>query len=789
LKTKGIYFLYRALQAFGLPVLLLYFLYRGLWDRGYWRSLAERFGFLPRSLKQTGPGAVWLHAVSVGEVLGCVEFLRQVRAALPRAPVVVSVGTLAGRATAEAKLAGLADGIFYAPVDYVFVVRRVLRLLRPAVVAIAETEIWPNLFRETKRVGAGLAMVNGRISERAFGRYRRYGGFFRAVLPAADAVLAQTEAIRERFLALGAAAERTAVGGNFKYDFEARGPQEGSPVVELLRRASPERVWIAASTMPPARSGNVDEDEAVLAAFGEAAARFPGLVMILAPRKPAEFEEAARKLAAAGIRYVRRSSLPGAEVPALPFVLLLDTIGELSGLFALADVVFMGGTLAERGGHNILEPACFAKPVIVGPHMENFQAIADAFRKAGAVVEIAGAAELPGALVRLLADPERGGAIGKAALACAAAERGASRKAAGTVCELFANAQPRYRPPQPWYAVAWLLARVWKWGGRRKRERDLMAQKAVDAPVVSVGNLTMGGTGKTPCVLWLARALKARGYQPGILTRGYGRSSAEQSLAVEPGAQVSVEQCGDEPRIFVHAGVAPVGIGADRLETARMLRDRFLTSVLLLDDGFQHLRLARNVDIVLVDALNPFGGGELFPLGRLREPLENLARADLVVITRSQMAGTVAMIERTVARWNPGAPVFRASVAPEAWVENRTGVAYPIEARPFATAGAFCGLGNPQSLLRTLRRLGVEPADWIEFEDHHRYRPQELQRLAHQFQAAGVDALVTTEKDSMNLGDGADDLLAPMPLYWLRVGMTIDREQEFLEEIERRIRR
>ena len=307
MKIKGIYFLYRALQAFGLPVLLLYFLYRGLWDRGYWRSLPERFGFLPRSLKQTGPGAIWLHAVSVGEILSCVEFLRLVRAELPRTPVFVSTTTLAGRATAEAKLAGLADGIFYAPVDYVFAVRRVLRALQPAVVAIAETEIWPNLFRETKRSGASLAIVNGRISDRAFSRYRRFRGLFRAVLPAADAILAQTDEIRDRFLALGAAPESTRVAGNFKYDFQAGGPAEGSPVVELLARAKPERVWIAASTMPPGRSGDVDEDDAVLAAFREVSARFPGLLLILAPRKPVRFEEAARKLEAAGIRCVRRT--------------------------------------------------------------------------------------------------------------------------------------------------------------------------------------------------------------------------------------------------------------------------------------------------------------------------------------------------------------------------------------------------------------------------------------------------------------------------------------------------
>src|SRR5690348_6450414 len=162
LKTKGIYFLYRVLQAFALPALLLYFFFRGLRRRAYWRSLPERFGFLPHSFRQTGPGAIWLHAVSVGEVLACTGLARRLKAEFPRARLFVSTATLAGRATAEQKLAGVADGIWFAPVDFVYVVRRVLRTLKPSLVVIAETEIWPNLFREVHRTGAGLAIVNGR---------------------------------------------------------------------------------------------------------------------------------------------------------------------------------------------------------------------------------------------------------------------------------------------------------------------------------------------------------------------------------------------------------------------------------------------------------------------------------------------------------------------------------------------------------------------------------------------------------------------------------------------------
>ena len=785
MKIRGIYFLYRVLQAFGLPVLILYFLFRGLRNRGYWRSLPQRFGFLPRSYRQTGPGAIWLHAVSVGEVLASVEFLRRLRAEFPHSRLFVSTSTLAGRATAGDKLGDLADGVFYAPVDYVWAVRRVLRALRPAAVVIAETEIWPNLFREAHRTGAGLAIVNGRISDRAFPRYLPFRWFFRGVLSAADCILVQTDGMGERFLALGALAERTRTGGNFKYDFEARAAAAGSPVPALLGRTRPGKVWIAASTMPPSSAGDVDEDDAAIRAYQELAARHADLLLILAPRKPERFDAAAGKLEAAGIRYLRRSRLGGSDTLALPGVLLLDTIGELSGLFSVADAVFMGGTLARRGGHNILEPAFFAKPVIAGPHMENFQAIADEFRASGAYLEIGDAAGLAGAVARLLEAPEWAGEMGQRARLAAEARGGATARAVTLVRELYRV--PRYRPAMPWFMAASVLARLWRWGARKKLRRDYARRRKLGAPVVSVGNITMGGTGKTPCVLRLAEILNERGCRPGILTRGYGRNSPHKHLALAPGTILNAEHTGDEPQMFVRSGLAPVGIGADRFHTGTLLVRDFGADVLLLDDGFQHQRLARNVDVVLIDALDPFGGGQVFPLGRLRESLPGLARANLILITRSQLSDLSAAIERQVRRWNLRAPVFRAGIEPQAWVEHRTGRRHSPAERPFEGAGVFCGLGNPEAFRRTLGRMGVEPVAWVDFEDHHRYRARELRHISEGMRAQGATALVTTEKDVMNLCEGSDELLAPLPLYWLKIGMTIERESEFVSEIERRL--
>lgn len=714
------------------------------------------------------------------------EFLHALEREFPRTRLFVSTSTLAGQALARERLAGLAHGVFYAPVDTVWAVRRTLRAIRPSLVIIAETEIWPNLFREVKRSGAALTIVNGRISDRALPRYQRLRWFFRAVLPQADAVLAQSEEMRERFIQLGAPAERVTVSGNFKYDFEARPAPPESPVRMLIGRVRPAQVWVAASTMPPLAEGDPDEDDAVIAAFVALAARHPGLLLILAPRRPERFDGAAQKLGTAGIRYLRRSHLRPEDGLALPGVLLLDSIGELSGLFGLADVVFMGGTLASRGGHNALEPALFAKPVICGPHLENFQAIADEFRAARALVEIGSASQLGEAVARLLANPTEAEELGQRALACAEGRRGATARAAAAARELYDSHLPRYRPAQPWYAIEWLPAKVWIWGARR---RAAATPQKLPAPVISVGNLTMGGTGKTPCVLRLTEWLRERGHKPGILTRGYGRLSPEKELILAPGASMPANRTGDEPQIFVRSGLAPVGIGSKRFATGMALLREFGADVLLLDDGFQHRRLARDLDIVLLDAMNPFGGGAVFPIGRLREPLAALARAHVIVITRSAFSDMGCAIEREARRWNPNVAVFRAQLEPEGWVEHRTGRRFPLEEAPFHRPGAFCGLGNPQSFRRTLERQGTRLMDWLEFPDHHRYRPHELRHLSAQFQNKGADALITTEKDVINLCEECDELLAPLPLYWLAVTMVVEKEQEFLREIERRLER
>jgi 3-deoxy-D-manno-octulosonic-acid transferase len=787
LKIKGIYLLYRLFQALGWPILLVYFLLRVLRRRAYFGSLRQRCGILPASFRQTVPGAIWLHAVSVGEVISSVELVRQLRQRLPRSPVFVSVSTLAGYETATQKLADLA-GVFYAPLDYVFVVRRVLRALRPSLMIVMETEIWPNLLRETKRTGAGLLLVNGRISGRALKRYRASRWFFGCVLAQVDLLLTQSEEMRQRWIAIGAPPEKVLAAGNLKYDFEARVAAPESPVRRLVERLHPQAVWIAASTMPPAAAADPNEDATVIAAFQQVSARQPALLLLLAPRKPERFDMAAQALARAGIPFVRRSCLTGTEELPLPGVLLLDSIGELASLFPLADVVFMGGTLVSRGGHNILEPALAARPIVAGPHMENFAEIAADFRAAGALVEVHDAASLAAAVTGILENPARATDLGAKAASCARARQGATTLAASHADEIFAGHVPCYRPPQPVLAFLWMLSRLWLWGSKLNAARNLARRRSLEAPVVSVGNITVGGTGKTPMVLQLVRRLKDAGWNPGILTRGYGRHSPHSHQAVAAGAHVPVSQSGDEPQLFLRAGLAPVGIGADRWRVGKLLEHEFGVDVIVLDDGFQHLRIDRRLDIVLVDALDPFGGGYPLPLGRLREPLAGLSRADIFVVTRSEAGRVAQAAEHLLRRWNPRAPVFRARAQPEAWVSAATGKTMAADALPYARVAAFCGLGNPGYFWCTLTALGLDAAVRIEFEDHHRYKPLELRYMGRHFRDEGAEAVLTTEKDLVNLCEDAGHLLAPLPLYWLRIGVHLDREDEFLDAISRRLR-
>ncbi|MCG6928495.1 MAG: 3-deoxy-D-manno-octulosonic acid transferase [Acidobacteria bacterium] len=421
------YILYSILLAVGFLLALPWYLWKGRRSGKYTRTFRERMGRLPVNLNVDGDRSIWIHAVSVGEVLAARTLVPALRERFPGHRVFLSTTTQTGNAVAARGARDL-DGLFYAPFDWPGPVRQALSVLNPELLLLVETELWPNLIHQAHRRGTRVAVVNGRISNRSFGRYRQLRGFLRQVLGEVDLFLMQSPAHAERIRELGAPPDRIQVTGNLKYDAVDPGrPPER--LVRLLEGQPPRPLWIAGSTV-------AGEEELVLRAFHRVRERVGDAGFLMAPRHPERFDAVPPLVEAAGFRCRRRSTLePGAWGDGE--VLLLDTLGELARLYALASVVFVGGSLVPSGGHNILEPAAAGKPVVVGPHMENFQEIADQFLSEEALVQVGSPEDLGGAVAELMLDEARRRALGERARGLVERNRGAVGKTTLALSELI----------------------------------------------------------------------------------------------------------------------------------------------------------------------------------------------------------------------------------------------------------------------------------------------------------------------------------------------------------------
>jgi tetraacyldisaccharide 4'-kinase len=312
----------------------------------------------------------------------------------------------------------------------------------------------------------------------------------------------------------------------------------------------------------------------------------------------------------------------------------------------------------------------------------------------------------------------------------------------------------------------------------------LLHVREAGRPVISVGNVAAGGTGKTPFVLWLAAELAARGHTPAILTRGYGRSSRGPVVVSDgAGALANVDASGDEAAVLGRSlpGVVVVA-DADRCRgAARALESKPSTSLFLLDDGFSHVGLARNVDVVLLDATAADAGGSLLPAGRLREPLSSLARADVIVVTKCEQAPPAAAAS-LAARYAPGVTVYRAETEVTAIVDARGAPVRRLDL-PGPTLAAVAGLARPGAFFTTLRAIGIEPAAEIAFPDHTSYGAGQLDRIARTAAAAGATAIVTTDKDAVKL-EGR----SPLPMYRVSIRMKV-ADASFLPDLLGRLSR
>ena len=423
------YLIYSALMAAGLLVSLPYWLLQGLRHGKYRAGFGERLGRIPPRLQAlSSRPTIWIHAVSVGEVLAISGLVAELKNRFSQYRVVISTTTDTGQQLARNRFGK--DDAFYFPLDFAFAIRPYLRLLRPELIVIAETEFWPNFLRLAHASGAGIAVVNARISDRSWPGYRRFRYLLSGILRQVDLFLTQTEEDARRLQEIGVPAERVHVTGNLKFDAPA---PASPPIIASLRT-----VFQQTNVSPVIVCGStVDGEEPILLqAFVNVLASHPRAALILAPRHPERFGEVAELIEKLGIRFWRRSLWGGDSIAG--GVLLIDTIGELAALYSLADVAFVGGSLVPRGGHNIIEPALHGVPIIVGNHTENFRDMVSLFQSRDAL-RVVGPAELPLVLMELIANPAERAELGQRAAETLRAQMGATQRTMQALENLLAG--------------------------------------------------------------------------------------------------------------------------------------------------------------------------------------------------------------------------------------------------------------------------------------------------------------------------------------------------------------
>jgi tetraacyldisaccharide 4'-kinase len=512
------------------------------------------------------------------------------------------------------------------------------------------------------------------------------------------------------------------------------------------------------------------EEEPVIRAFNRIRTVGTHALLIVAARHPERFDEVERICRHEGLSTVRRSELPIDAEPRADAV-VLDTIGELAQLYQVATVVFIGGSLVPAGGHNILEPALYGKPVVFGPHMQNFGEIAETFMANGAAIQVRSEGELEDTLVSLVGDPVRRARVGAAARALVESNRGAGERTMAVIGSSFPRNPLTGERRHGSHAglLSGMYGRVTQarraWYSRRPDRRRRLRH-----PVISVGNLVSGGSGKTPVVAAIARRLRERGERPVILTRGYGRREhVEGVLVVSDGERVlePVARSGDEPQLLARTleGI-PILVSSDRYLAGSLAERQFGATVSLLDDGFQHVQLERDIDLLLVSA------GDLddrvLPSGHLREPLAAARIADALLVTGEDDEVTQVARElghesafRVVPRYGSLYSAGRAFQARQADPQGPPRIDQRIV--------AFAGIARPERFFNALRMLGWDVTRALTFRDHHWFTARDVETIQRAARESGASAIITTEKDAVRLPAGTRDI--PILVLAMTVGV------------------
>lgn len=814
-------------------VILPYFTWRYFREKGFPRRFRQSVGLIrdDEIAAVAHKNCIWIHGASVGEIVATSPLVKEIKKAMPDAKVLVSAVTSGGYNMAH-QIIPEADAIIYFPIDLPFVSESFVKRIMPRIFMPVETELWPNFLRAMKLRKIPVMMVNGRISDRSAKTYHYLFGILADMMGSVTRFCMQSTIDAAYIEHLGAEKRRIFVTGNTKFDqtYAEVTPEDLTNYRMEMGLKDDYPVLVAGSTHPT-------EEEALFKAFIKIRKEFPKARLVVAPRKPGRIEEIVNLAKNYDLQVGLRSELKklSGERPDYP-VVLIDTIGELGRIYAVGDAVFVGGSLVNHGGHNALEPAAHAKPIVVGPSMSNFKDTFNLLSKVGALRQVSKGDELADVFLEIFKDDALRAKMGAASFQVIKENGGAAVRTikyleevlAITATESMVNTHykintrnindeisPKMRTgdavtqyliklshgddngPVDWLVLAILriFSVLYEIGVRIKLScylRGILPQNRLKCCVISIGNITVGGTGKTPTAQKVALMIQKMGYKVVILNRGYRSHWEEEIGVVSDGNKIymTAYEAGDEAFLLAKTlpGI-PVVIGKERSITGKFAVDKLQAEVIILDDGYQHWQLYRDLDVVLVDTLNMFGNGSILPRGTLREPLPNLNRAGLFLLTKCDQSSSIsrATLGDTLHKYAPNAPVIESTHKPcdyveiADWYKSDNTHTVSLEALRGQSVMVFSAIGNPASFEQTISSEGLNIEEAIRYPDHHDYGMLEMQYIMDRAVSKGVKALITTGKDAVKIPTEFIYLKREVPLYILDMEIQITSGQDIFE--------
>lgn len=829
------YFIYNILILIVLVVFVVpYYTYRLFREKGFALRFKQSFGFVDdKEIERVmGKECIWIHGASVGEIVATSPLVKQIRKEMPERPVLVSAFTVGGYNMAK-QIIPEADAIIFFPLDLPFVAESMVKRIRPGVFMPVETELWPNFLRSIRERHIPVMMVNGRISEKSVKNYKYLYGIWDDMLNTVTRFCMQSSIDANYIEHLGADKSKIFVTGNTKFDqtYAEVTPEDLERYRTELGIGEDYPVIVAGSTHP-------GEEKILMESFKAIREQYKNAHLVIAPRKTARTGEITKIAASYGFETGYRSKmLEDASSRKHYPVIIIDTIGELGRIYAIGNVVFVGGSFSNTGGHNVLEPAAHAKPILVGPSMQNFKDSYSLLSKVKACKMVNDQAELTAEMLDILSNDKRREEMGAASLQVIMDNRGADVKSINYLMDLLnlTRVPSREYPEYPvntrnlsdeggarlrhgdaiiqylfqiaygpetsfagWLLLAILrfVSYIYEFGVRCKLalyNSGIQKQEKLDCCVISIGNITVGGTGKTPTAQMLATQIKELGYRVVILNRGY-RSHWNRNIGVVSNGEkifMTAHEAGDEAYLMAKTlpGI-PVIIGKNRAITGKYAVEKMHAEVIILDDGFQHWQLKRDLDIVLVDTLSMFGNGCVLPRGVLREPIENLGRGGLFILTKTDQSSALSRMQlrKTIAKYNSLAPVVESVHNPKnfveiaEWYKGITEHVKPLDELRGENVMVFSAIGNPSSFEQTLSSIGVNILEAVRYPDHHDYGMLEMQYISERAKSLNAVAMIATSKDAVKIPTEFIYSARQIPLYILNMNICIT---EGAEECER----